>query len=93
MLKIEFQGQFQKDYKAMLKQGHSPERLAEVIQLLAAGQPLPPRCRDHLLTTSKQYKDVRECHITPDWLLIYQVLQERLTLRLIRAGSHSDLFQ
>lgn len=93
MLKIEFQGQFQKDYKTMLKRGHTPERLMEIIQLLAEEQPLPPRCRDHQLTPSKWYKNMRECHIAPDWLLIYQVLQDRFTLRLIRTGSHSDLFQ
>ena len=93
MLKIEFHGQFKKDYKIALKRGQSPERLAEILQLLAAQQPLPPRYRDHRLTAFKQYKNVRECHITPDWLLIYQVIPEELTLRLIRTGSHADLFQ
>lgn len=93
MLKIEFYGPFKKDYKTAIKRGHSPERLTEVLQLLAAEQPLPPRCRDHRLTSSKQYKHVRECHILPDWLLIYQILPEQNTLRLIRTGSHADLFQ
>ena len=55
-------------------------------------QPLPEKYKDHALTNSRNYKDMRECHIEPDWLLVYKVLREILILRLIRTGSHSDLF-
>ncbi len=53
---------------------------------------MPASYRDHSLTNSKNYKGMRECHIEPDWLLVYKVVQETLILKLIRTGSHSDLF-
>jgi mRNA interferase YafQ len=53
---------------------------------------LPTECRDHALTHSKSYTGMRECHIEPDWLLVYTVLKDTLILRLIRTGSHGDLF-
>ncbi len=92
MLKIEFQRQFKKDYKLAVKRGCNIDLLKEVIVMLVNEQPLPPQYRDHSLTASKHYKNVRECHIEPDWLLIYQVESDRLILKLIRTGSHSDLF-
>ncbi len=92
MLKLEFSGQFKRDYKLAVKKGCDPKKLEKVIALLGSGQPLPEAYRDHALTNSRNYKDVRECHIEPDWLLIYKVFQQTLTLKLIRTGSHSDLF-
>lgn len=92
MLQIEYLGQFKKDFKLAVKRGCDIAQLQKVITLLAEQQPLPQQYRDHALTDSKEYKDVRECHIKPDWLLIYKVLQEKLILLLIRTGSHSDLF-
>ena len=92
MLRIEFTGQFKKDYKAAIKRGCDPEELTTVISMLAAQQPLPEKYRDHALTNSRKYKDMRECHIHPDWLLVYKVYLDRLVLELIRTGSHSDLF-
>lgn len=92
MLNIEFTGQFKKDYKLALKRGCDPAELQKVIELLANEQPLPEKYRDHVLVNSRNYQDVRECHIEPDWLLIYKVLNDTLILRLIRTGSHSDLF-
>jgi mRNA interferase YafQ len=92
MLKIEFTGQFRKDYKLAVKRGCDPTELEAVIALLANEQPLPKKYRDHALTNSRNYVDMRECHIEPDWLLIYKVFQGTLILRLIRTGSHSDLF-
>ena len=92
MLNIEFTGQFKKDYKLAIKRGCNPMELQKVIELLANEQPLPEKYRDHALINSRNYKDVRECHIEPDWLLIYKVLNDTLVLRLIRTGSHSDLF-
>ena len=92
MLRVEFTGQFKKDYKLALKRGCDPKELETVITLLANEQPLPEKYMDHALTNSRRYKDMRECHIEPDWLLIYSVMKETLILRLIRTGSHSDLF-
>lgn len=92
MLRIEYLGQFKKDYKQAVKRGCNPKLLAEVIEMLANQQPLPPKYRDHKLSNSREYKDMRECHIQPDWLLVYQVVEEKLILRLIRTGTHSDLF-
>ncbi len=92
MLKIEFTGQFKKDFKLALKRGCDPKELEKVITLLANEQPLPEKYRDHALTNSRNYKGLRECQIEPDWLLVYKVLKDMLILRLIRTGSHSDLF-
>ena len=81
---------FQKDLKKAQKRGLNLELLAEVIKKLAAGEELPPRNRDHALIGD--YSGCRECHIQPDWLLIYEAEQEELFLYLIRTGTHSDLF-
>lgn len=92
MLRPGFSGQFKRDYKLALKRGLDRKKLEEVITLLCAETPLPERYRDHALVNSRNYKDMRECHIQPDWLLIYKVVWETLILELIRTGSHSDLF-
>lgn len=92
MLKPEFTGQFRKDYKLAVKRGCNPGELERVITFLCNEEPLPAVYRDHALVNSRNYKGVRECHIQPDWLLIYKIEKDRLILKLIRTGSHSDLF-
>lgn len=92
MLKVEFTGQFKKDYKLAIKRGCDPKEIKAVITFLVNERPLPEKYRDHVLTNSRNYKDMRECHIEPDWLLVYKVLRETLILRWIRTGSHSYLF-
>ena len=92
MLKVEFTGQFKRDYKLAIRRGCDPKELEAVITLLINEQPLPEKYQDHALTNSRNYKNMRECHIEPDWLLVYKVVKETLILRLIRTGSHSDLF-
>ena len=92
MLRIEFQGQFKKDYKLAIKRGCDPQELKTVISLLASEAPLPEKYRDHALENSRNYQNMRECHIRPDWLLIYKIVADRLILKLIRTGSHSGLF-
>lgn len=79
-----------KDYKNALKRGRKREKILKVIELLANGQPLPVRYNDHLLLGN--WSGHRECHIEPDWLLIYYVCDNILTLTLTRTGTHSDLF-
>ena len=92
MLKPEYSVQFKKDYKLAVKRGCNPKKLEDVITLLCEEKPLPEKYKDHALTNSRNFKDVRECHIEPDWLLVYKIYQNRLILKLIRTGSHSDLF-
>ena len=92
MLKIEYQGQFKIDFKLAVKRGCDIAELQRVITFLVIEQPLPEKYRDHALTNTKEFKDVRECHIQPDWLLIYKIHRDSLILKLIRTGSHSDLF-
>ena len=92
MLKLVFSSQFKRDYRLAVKRGCDPKKLEEAVSILQAEKPLPERYRDHDLTNSRNYKDMRECHIEPDWLLVYKVYQDTLLLKLIRTGSHSDLF-
>ena len=83
-------GKFQKDLKRVQKRGYNIALLTDVIKKLAAGEPLPEKNRDHQLTGD--YSKCRECHITPDWLLIYEIDGSELILYLTRTGTHSDLF-
>jgi len=81
---------FQKDLKLVEKRGYNIDLLLEVIKKLAAGETLEKRHKDHPL--KGEYKDCRECHITPDWILIYEIENDTLFLYLMRTGTHSDLF-
>ncbi len=84
--------QFKKDYKKAIKQGCKSEDFEEVLHYLVRQKPLPEKYRDHALNDSKEFKNARECHIYPDWLLVYRILNKELILELIRTGSHSELF-
>lgn len=88
---IKITTRFKRDYKIALKRGCSREALKNVVQNLADGVPLDPRYKDH--TLSGRWANYRECHISPDWLLIYRVDDDVLILTLVRTGSHSDLFK
>lgn len=92
MLKIEYPSVFRKDYKRAIKRGCRPEDFQMVLKMLQNREPLPAKYRDHELVNSRKYRNVRECHINPDWLLVYQIIEERLVLKLMRTGTHSDLF-
>lgn len=81
--------QFRKDYKSARKRGLKMEALAEIVTLLAKGEALPEKNRDHSLSGS--WLGHRECHILPDWLLIYRIEENVLILTLTRTGTHSDL--
>ena len=81
--------QFGRDVKRMVRRGKDLRKLKEVITILASGQPLDVKHRDHPL--SGDWKNCRDCHIEPDWVLIYSTDEEHL--RLERTGSHSDLFK
>jgi len=89
MRTVRYTKQFKKDYKRIKRQGKSPDKLKQVVQLLAQDAALPDKCRDHALIGN--YAGARECHIEPDWLLIYQY-GDFDDLILIRTGRHSHLF-
>ncbi len=80
--------QFKRDVKRMQKRHKDLEKLKKVVELLLDGEPLPTKMLDHPLVG--QYKGTRECHLEPDWLLIY--FESDNLVRLERTGSHSDLF-
>lgn len=92
MLKPEYTKQFKRDYKTIKKRGKNLTKLKDVINLLCNESPLLEKYRDHALVNSRGYKGVRECHIEPDWLLIYMVENDAKVLKLVRTGTHSDLF-
>lgn len=82
--------QFKKDYKLAMKRRLAMELLDGIIAALAMGEPLPEKNKDHALTGN--WAGHRECHILPDWLLIYRIEDGVLVLTLSRTGTHSDLF-
>ena len=82
--------QFKKDFKLAMKRSMKIELLEDVIAMLAIGETLPDKHKDHALTGN--WVGHRECHILPDWLLIYRIEDEVLVLTLARTGTHSDLF-
>ena len=88
--RVQWTNRFKKDYQLCQNRGLDIKLLDEVISLLAEGGELPAKYKDHRLTG--EWKDFKECHIKPDWLLIYSVQNQILTLTLSRTGSHSDLF-
>ncbi|HHV15935.1 type II toxin-antitoxin system YafQ family toxin [Syntrophomonas wolfei] len=90
MLKIRYSSRFKKDFKAIVKRGYDVKLLEEVLNLLVQEKALPQKYLDHPLTGN--YAGHRECHITPDWLLIYKIEKDILILSLTRTGTHSDLF-
>jgi mRNA interferase YafQ len=93
VLKLAPSTKFKKDLKRVTKQGKNRKFIDEVIEKLQRQEPLPQKYRDHFLIGD--YKGYRECHITPDWLLIYRITDNNSVelLELTRTGSHSELFK
>ncbi len=90
MYTVKPSGKFQRDLKRAQKRGYDIAALTEVVKMLAAGEKLPAKYKDHPLYGN--YEGCRECHIGPDWLLIYEIYGQELILYLTRTGTHSDLF-
>jgi len=88
---VKFTTQFKKDLKSAKKQNKNLDSLFEVVSILADGGKLDAKYHDHDL--SGKYRGTRECHIEPDWLLVYEIRKEVLVLMLYRLGSHSELFK
>lgn len=87
---VSFTNQFKRDYKKMIKRGMKISLLDEVIASLARGEVLDKKYKDHALIG--EFEGFRECHIKPDWLLMYKIKDDQLILSLTRTGTHNDLF-
>lgn len=90
MLELVLSNRFRKDLKLAARRGYDFTLLGEVVEKLAREELLPEKNKDHAL--SGDYAGCRECHIAPDWLLVYKVSDKELILYLLRTGTHSDLF-
>jgi len=89
--KLIYSSQFKKDFKKFIKSGrYDPKKLEIVVELLCKGDILPAKYRNHRLKGN--FMGASECHIEPDWLLIYEKLEDTMVLYLMRTGSHGQLF-
>lgn len=91
MYNLEFSGQFKKDLKLMVKRGLDTEKMRIILNYLENEGQVPASYKPHIL--SGKYKNIWECHIDPDWLLLYDITDSIQLIRLIRTGTHSDLFK
>ena len=91
MYTVKFTAAYKKSYKLMKKRGLDLNLLDKVVDELRQGNPLEEKYKDHIL--KGEYAGFHECHIKPDWLLIYLIEDNILTLTLVNTGSHSDLFK
>ena len=89
---VVYSAKFKKGLKKLLKQGKNIDELKDVIDKLAFKEELDPKYKNHKLIDNKNYKNCYECHIRPDWLLIYQYNDNELLLLLMNPGSHSEIF-
>lgn len=92
MYRIVLSSNFKKQYKKIGKQGKDLKKLKVVINKLASKEKLDSKYKDHALINDKYYKECRECHIAPNWLLVYRYKDIELELLLIATGSHSEVF-
>lgn len=91
MRTVELFGKFRKDHRRCVQRSLDMTKLSHIVALLTHDDPLPERCRPHKL--AGEWEGLWECHISPDWLLIYDLDDEGQTLGLIRTGTHADLFK
>lgn len=89
--KIKYSKEFKKSLKKVIKQGKNIDKLLEVVDMLSKKQPLDLKYRDHQLYNDKRFKNCRDLHIEPDWILIYKYLENELILLLVNTGSHSEV--
>ncbi len=90
--KVKYSKEFKKSLKKTIKQGKNIEKLLNVVDILSKKQPLDSKYKDHSLYSDKKFKDCRDCHIEPDWLLIYKYLDEEIILLLVNTGTHNQIF-
>lgn len=91
--KIDYTSEFKKHFKKIVKQGKDINILIEVITQLANCEELDEKYRNHSLINDKTYRDCMECHLKPDWLLVYKYINDNLVLLLVTTGSHSEILE
>ena len=89
---VEYTSRFKNEFKKILKQGKDENKFLEVLGFIANGKKLPSKYKNHKLVDNKIFKKCYECHIEPDWLLVYQYKDKELVLLLFATGNHSNLF-
>ena len=89
---VQYTSRFKKEFKKVLKQGKDENLFLEVLNVIANGEELAEKYKNHKLINDKIFKECYECHIQLDWLLVYKVQNNELVLLLFATGSHSDLF-
>ena len=89
--KIKYTKEFKKSLKKAIKQGKDINKLLKVIDMLSKRITLPPKYKNHQLYNDKNFQNCKDCHIEPDWILIYKYLENELILLLINTGSHSNI--
>ncbi len=89
---VQYTSRFKKEFKKILKQGKDENLFLEVLSVIANGKELDEKYKNHKLINDKTFKECYECHIQPDWLLVYKMRDNELVLLLFATGSHSDLF-
>lgn len=91
--KIDYTSDFKKQIKKIIKQGKNIDLLLEIITKLANYEELDSKYKNHHLINDKTYRECMECHLTPDWLLVYKYINDNLVLLLVTTGSHSEIFK
>ena len=86
---VQWAPSFKRDYKLAIRRGLKVEKLQAVVGILAMGERLAPKYKDHIL--KGKFAGLHECHVAPDWLLVYDKFENTLTLKLVRTGTHDDL--
>lgn len=89
--KIKYSKEFKKSIKKITKQGKDIDKLLNVVDMLSSKQQLDLKYKDHALYNDKRFKGCRDCHIEPNWILIYKYLEDEIILLLVNTGSHSDV--
>lgn len=89
--KVRYSKEFKKSIKKLVKQGKNIDKLLNVVDMLSKGQTLEKKYKDHPLYNDKRFKNCRDCHIEPDWVLIYKYLEQEIILLLVNTGSHSEI--
>lgn len=90
---IKYTKEFKKSMKKLMKQGKNIDKLLNIVDKLSKGIPLEIKYRDHALYNDSRFQNCRDCHIEPDWVLIYKYLDESLILLLVNTGSHSEVLE
>ena len=90
---IKYTKEFKKSIKKLTKQGKSIDKLLNIVDKLSKGIPLEIKYRDHALYNDNRFQNCRDCHIEPDWVLIYKYLDENLILLLVNTGNHSEVLE